>query len=242
MVTNAVVRVLCKLLSPEDREAVEGDLAELHLTGVRAAGEVMGLLIRQQAALWADGRPWLVLALVLPTAIFLSFVSRWWADGSAIHMSGYVNAWTWMQFTIPGARHLLLEIAAQTLLEFLALAGWSWSIGFSVGSLSRRTAVVTLPIFFVVVLSATAATTTTARANIYNAAVFASAFYRWVFPALVKTTLVFFPAVLGLRHSARLQRRSLWRIVFLALAIAVLTGYTARGVEASMTFGRVRVP
>jgi hypothetical protein len=51
---------LSGMLEPAEREAVRGDLAESGAAAPRALGEVLGLVIRRQAALWKDWRPWIV--------------------------------------------------------------------------------------------------------------------------------------------------------------------------------------
>ncbi|MBZ5521927.1 MAG: hypothetical protein LAP21_06770 [Acidobacteriia bacterium] len=50
-----------RLLEPNEQDAVQGDFVELELSGPQALGEVLGLLVRRQAAPWKDWRPWLAL-------------------------------------------------------------------------------------------------------------------------------------------------------------------------------------
>jgi len=52
-----LVDVLSRALTPDDREAVRGDLEEAGGTGVGATREVLGLVLRRQAATWMDWRP-----------------------------------------------------------------------------------------------------------------------------------------------------------------------------------------
>jgi len=67
------------LLEPHERDVVRGDLAECGVNGWRACLEVLGLVARRQAALWADWRPWLALVgVVLPIGVLLSHASRSW--------------------------------------------------------------------------------------------------------------------------------------------------------------------
>ena len=83
-----------KLLEPQERDVVRGDLAECGVSGWRAFLEVLGLVARRQAALWADWRPWIaVIAIVVPIGLMLSYATRWWADAYAIDIQIYTQLW-----------------------------------------------------------------------------------------------------------------------------------------------------
>ena len=61
-------------LEPDERDAVQGDLAELGVTGMRALRDLLGLIVRRQALAWTDRRPWLplgvlVVPLVMPPSL-----------------------------------------------------------------------------------------------------------------------------------------------------------------------------
>jgi hypothetical protein len=47
------------MLDSDERLAVRGDLEESGETGLQAVWDVLGLVVRRQAALWKDWRPWL---------------------------------------------------------------------------------------------------------------------------------------------------------------------------------------
>lgn len=73
-----LVDVVSQLLEPNERDAVRGDLAESGETGGQALRGLLGLVVRRQAALWKDWRPWLALAgLVGPAAMFEKPWSVW---------------------------------------------------------------------------------------------------------------------------------------------------------------------
>ena len=83
-----LVDISSRLLESAEREAVCGDLAESGVTGSRALGDILGLVVRRQAALWADWRPWLgLVGLVVPLGMLLSIVSKGMADGSFREMN-----------------------------------------------------------------------------------------------------------------------------------------------------------
>src|SRR5450759_2133589 len=71
--TWSLVETICRLLEPDERQAVLGDLAESGETGIRALAAVAGLVTRRQLGLWKSWRPWVALLGLLP--IFLQFAS-----------------------------------------------------------------------------------------------------------------------------------------------------------------------
>ena len=237
------VDLVSRLLEADERDAVRGDLTESGASGGRALCDVLGLVVRRQAALWMDWRAWLALAgVVAPLGGLLSHVSRWWADGSAIYAWLYVNNWTWAYLDSPGARGELVNISTSSFLQCVTLIAWSWTSGFVLGSLSRPTLWVTGTLFCLVVVGGTLGTTTTGRANPFNAAVFSLTFYSVLFPWILRTVLVLLPALWGMRSSLQRTSLPLLRTILWAVAIAMLTAWTATGLESSVIFGRYVIP
>jgi hypothetical protein len=119
------------LLGRGERETVLGDLAEAGESGWGGLWDVLGLVCRRQAALWLDWRPWLAaFGLALPGSLFLmglsvslSLAVVQMADPHAMTTSGGAGS--------PGFGLFVVQ--------FLLLLAWSWSGGFVVGTLSRRT-------------------------------------------------------------------------------------------------------
>ena len=71
-----LVDLVSRMLEPDERDAVRGDFTESGENGVQALGDVVGLVVRRQAALWNDWRPWAVLGgLIIPLGMLLSIVS-----------------------------------------------------------------------------------------------------------------------------------------------------------------------
>src|SRR4051812_33547471 len=52
---------LSRLLEPDAKDIVIGDLTELNFGSLRSARELCGLIARQQVSLWKGWRPWLAL-------------------------------------------------------------------------------------------------------------------------------------------------------------------------------------
>src|SRR5882724_7152802 len=128
---------ICSLmLDPDERDAVRGDLSESGETGVRALGNVLGLVARRQAALWKDWQPWLALIGIVGLAGVL-----------LVQFSGFVSSTYDLNFWIirnyRDMDPVLLEQTGLTLRHgILALVccsflliSWSWTSGFALGSL-----------------------------------------------------------------------------------------------------------
>src|ERR1700686_3180504 len=116
-----LVEVAARVLEPCEREAVLGDLAEVGESAWCALIGVLGLLIRRQTVLWKSWRPWLAaFGLALPASFLLM--------GYSVSVS-----WYWRNFAGLGAGFWFLII------NMFLLGAWSWTSGFVVGSVSRRT-------------------------------------------------------------------------------------------------------
>ena len=124
-VRSSMLESLAKLLlEPGEREAVLGDLQEMHTNMFRAVRELYGLFARRQLALWADWRPWLAgPALALPSSFLLMGLSLGVSQQAIQLMSSGIS------------RSLYWPLLSQVAL----LVGFSFSAGFAVSWLSRRT-------------------------------------------------------------------------------------------------------
>src|SRR4051812_35799399 len=84
-----LVNAISRLLQPHEREAVLGDFAESGETGGRALHDLAGLIVRRQAALWKDWRPWLALfGIVVPISLLLRDFSMF--------LGGTYHLYTWI--------------------------------------------------------------------------------------------------------------------------------------------------
>jgi hypothetical protein len=225
---------LSRLLEPDEREAVRGDLAESGETGGQALRGVLGLVVRRQAALWKHWRPWLALVgVVVPFGMLLTLVSRATANGSAIYIWLYANNWDWTFLENAGFRHDLAYFSAGVFMSYITLMCWSWTSGFVLGSLSRSTIPVNGALFCLVLLLAElpgapqyighAPLLYRVRAVESPSPVFALAFYRVMFPLIVQAVLVFLPSLWGMRQGRRLVTlRPLLQAMLWIAALATL--------------------
>jgi hypothetical protein len=220
-------------LEPDERDAVLGDFAESRVTAGQALRDLLGLVLRRQAALWTHWRPWVaLLGVVVPFGILLSLVCRWWAESSATTFYLYANGWTWAYLESPGARLDLVRNGAGVILDCLALICWSWTSGFVLGSLSRRTLWVNRALFCLLLFGELLAVRH--QHNPYNPLVWSLTFYSLMLPVLAPAVLVFLPSLSGMRNALRLTTLPPLQTMLWAVAIATLTGLAARDLEVSV--------
>src|SRR5580698_7173045 len=127
MIVEPLVDFVSHLLEPHEREVVLGDLEEGGESAPQSVLAILGLVIRREAALWTSWRPWLAaFGLALPFSFLLMgfslSVSRAYQQYFGLATGFNVG---------PGFAVLLCNV--------LLLAGWAWTGGFVVGSISRRT-------------------------------------------------------------------------------------------------------
>jgi hypothetical protein len=190
------VEAAAQLLEVNEREAVLGDLLETGENPWRAFFDVLGLAVRRQAGLWKTWRPWLA-------AFGLAFPSTFMLMGFSVsisHAYQHLAGPTILKVTGlnvgPGLFLLLCNI-------FL-LAGWAWTGGFVVGSMSRRT------VWVSAVLSCAPCLFCLARFRVES---------------LSRLCLLLFipPAIWGVRQGSRITQIKLRAALVLALAVTVLT-------------------
>lgn len=91
-----LVEILAGVLDEAEREAVLGDFSESEETGGRALREILGLVVRREAALWVNSRPWVILAtLIIPLSVSISVLSRMVSGETAVYAWMYLNNWDW---------------------------------------------------------------------------------------------------------------------------------------------------
>jgi hypothetical protein len=120
-----------RLLDPEEREVVLGDLQETHETTWRGLLDVFSLVLHRQAGLWRDPRPWIAgFVVALPSSYLLTTASLsvTCTYQRLVNHRVFVGHWPTGHEGFP----LLL-------CHMLLLIAWSWTAGYMIGSVSRRT-------------------------------------------------------------------------------------------------------
>jgi hypothetical protein len=142
------LNVLARGLEPSERDAVLGDLTESGEGMVAGIRDLLGLIIRRQAALWTSWRPWLALfGISCLVGVPLSRI--------AFRLNVNIGQ-QFMAYQNYGVHYGTGLTAGQDLAFLLCLAGallgWSWTCGFVLGCLSGRAAWFTWLVFYLVVL------------------------------------------------------------------------------------------
>ena len=190
-----LVEVAARLLERGEREVVLGDLLETGEGTWRGLLDVLGLVIRRQLLHWKNWRPWLAMfGLALPSSLLLMGVS---VSVSSVYVHLIDRR------ILIGSPQTIDEDFLPLLCSGLVLIGCSWSCGFVVGSLSRRTLWVSI-------------------ASSCFACLFCLVRFRE--PSLSRLCLFLFllPAIWGVRQALRLIRINLALAIFLAIAITTL--------------------
>ena len=161
-----------------------------------ALREVVGLVVRRQAVLWCDWRPWFMLAsVVIPIGLLLSYATRSWGVTSGTYISIYWRFWDFSYLAVPGWRRDVIDVAVRIGSECLALVGWSWTCGFVLGRVSRRTVWLTVLMFAVVVFFGTMGTVIAGQPPENPSLQYHVVFV--VLPRFFRTFLVVLPAAWG---------------------------------------------
>ncbi|HEY3740227.1 MAG TPA: hypothetical protein VGL53_10300 [Bryobacteraceae bacterium] len=176
------VRIFSTALTSHDRDAALGDLIESGARPLRALLDVLGLVARRR---W----PWLALAAV---GILLRIASSNTTDGNSVTLWFYTNNWDWELLRDIAFRQNIAQNATEVSLSFLFLACCSWIAGL----ISRRVA--TPAVALTLVAAALFLDRLPHEYSPVEAVVFDGAFYRILFPILVKTLLVLLPFRFGM--------------------------------------------
>ena len=126
-----LVEYFARVLPPEVREPVLGDMLEADESAWQALRGLFSLVVLRQTEDWRSWRPWLAgFGVALPSSFMLMGVS--------VSVS-----WSYMRLLCPDmmAQASLTKPSAMVVLlwQALLLIGWSWTGGFVVGSVSKRT-------------------------------------------------------------------------------------------------------
>jgi hypothetical protein len=125
------VEVLALQLAPAEREVALGDLIETRTPAWQGICEITGLVVRRQSQLWRNWRPW-VAAPVLAFPCSLVLLGFSFAISTELR-DRFISASPMSHAAASPAEPILF------LCQMVVLLVCSWTAGFTVESLSRRT-------------------------------------------------------------------------------------------------------
>jgi hypothetical protein len=227
-----LAKLALHLVEPPERIAVEGDLREAGANGLDALRDVLGLVVRRQAALWHNRRPWLALVGVAGlTAVFLSESLGHLGVDAGVRLDTYLRYGVHYETGVTAGHDLVfLAITA------LALFAWSWTGAFAIAALSGGAVWITLPLFYLVAMDSYRARLMIAGAVTVKPGVpIALVVLGWLLPLSPLTLLFVLAAVAGARRGSRhaLARRSSAVLAVSVAALTVLVFWTGGWYEAA---------
>jgi hypothetical protein len=205
------VDFLARMLEPNERDAVRGDLAETGASGGQALLDVLGLVVRRQAALWKDWHKWLALAGVVGIGATLLSEIAFKFDGEIVLQ---VRTY-WRHGVHFGTGLSVGEDAVYFVCLFLALFSWSWASGFVLGSLSGRATWLTGALFCLVVHSSYVLRLSGVQLS--------RIFLNLMLPMSIPMLPFLLGAIWGINRGVRLRVLRFKQVVLLAAVIVILT-------------------
>jgi hypothetical protein len=193
----SLVEFAARPLDRDERDAALGDSLEAGDSAWQALFGVLGFVFRRQLLLWKSWRPWLsVFVFGVPSTVLLMYVSVSVTCTFDRLMGMKVGHWA------PTGH----EGFALLLCHIFLLIAWSWTSGFTLGSLSPRT----------LWLNATL--------GVFLALYFANHFRHFGIESLANFSSFLFviPAILGVRQGMRSIRLRRIPAFLLAATITVL--------------------
>src|SRR5262249_28293924 len=122
------------------------------------------------------------------------------AHTNAIFLWLYLNNWDTGMLELRAFRLELLKTTSDLIVSWIGLALWSWAAGRALAAASPETRHVSAAVFAMLLFSQLSLTGRTGGTHGANDAVFTLAFYRVVYPLVVKTLLVMMPCWFALRR------------------------------------------
>ena len=202
--------LLSRMLEPGERAVARGDLVEAGVSSGQACGELLGLVARRQAALWRSWPPWTALLGIVYLLIPL-LVQCLAACGETLTVY-------FTQSNLPV--HLGLVMVCGSCLTFL----WSWSCGFALAAISRRTIWIHGPLFYA---AGILGVPYGLAGSIGAYGQLKGSFEHTMVTLVVQVFLFVLPSVWGLRSGLRTRRTGWFVLLATPAVIATLVGILA---------------
>ena len=206
-----------RILKSDEREAVRGDFAESDETGGEALRDLLGLVVRRQADLWKNWRPWVaLLGLAGIAAVLLSQIAYRLDVALGQQLRTY---WTYGVHFDTGLT--VGEDIVYLACLSLALCAWSWASGFVLGSLSGGAIWFTGALFYLAGLNSFRARLVLSAAVTFHNARLPSIILPAVLPLSISTILFSVAAIWGVNQGRRRRTLGVRQTFTLAGASAI---------------------
>jgi len=210
---------LARALEPRERQAALGDIAESGEGIFPALRDLLGLIIRRQAALWGHWQPWLaLLGIGGPAAFPLSRIAFRFNVVFGQQLSAHRKYGIHFGTGLTAGQDIAFLICLA-----VGLILWSWVSGFVLGSLSGRATWITWSAFYLVILDATWVRFVLSGNIILRDPQPLRLFINSILPLSIAGLLCSIPALWGALLGVRRRALPSRQTQFLAGAVALLT-------------------
>lgn len=215
-----LVDLLSRALEPGERDAVRGDFAESGESAASALRGVLGLIVRRQAELWKDWRPWVALiGGVAVAALPLSKLTFLLNGDLSEQLRTY---WPYGVHSENGLT--VTENVVSLTCRSLALLLWTWTGGFVLGSLSAGAIWLTGTLFYLALIHSFWVRLALSGDIVFGHVPLASIIPQAVLPFFgIATTAAVLAAIWGIIQGRRVRTLELRQALLLGVAATVLT-------------------
>lgn len=204
-----MIDLVCRLIRPDTREALLGDLAEANASSAAKLAGLLGFLARSQLQAWRRPRLWLVLAgVALPAGLLLSSVISQIVGSQSVYVWMYAHNWTNTYLQSGWLWSELVPMLCGMIFSWLRVALLSWMCGFVLVRLAHGAAWLHGIVMILLMMSGQSIGRAVLPFSMFpqlshgaiqaNAAAFATDFYRLTLPLTAQLLFAVVPALYGM--------------------------------------------
>lgn len=211
LITVAIAMV-CRLIRPDAREALLGDLTEAGANRLAVLRGLLGFVARSRLQPWLSFRPWLLVAgIAIPLALQLNIAAARLSNVHSVYLWMYADNWTRRYLGAGWLWSELVPMLLASIFGWLLLTVAAWVGGFVLARLSpgtvwiQATVVIALMMDGQAILFAFLPLSAPPSHTVFNlnAPVSASIFYAAVLPRILRAVFLIAPLLLGVRQGLK---------------------------------------
>jgi hypothetical protein len=214
---TVAIGLLCRLIRPDAREALLGDLTEVGANRFAVFGGLLGFVARSKLQPWLSGRPWMLLAgITVPLALQLNVAAARLSSVHSVYVWMYADNWTPRYLSGGWLWSELIPMLLGSITTWLLLTAEAWAGGCVLARLARGTVLiqVTVLIAFMIcgqtvlfaILPLPVAAPASHAVLDLNEPVSASVFCAAVLPRILQAVFLVLPLLLGVRKGLQERR------------------------------------